>query len=272
MDDQAFHQVESTNRHILDIQDISELAVPWLSAKAKEALKVRAIAPHHTNEDGRYYRTLYLGNLTRKGNALIAVEHISSVLNELAEAGDLHSCLAPLSTMQMARMPLRAPYQAVFCFVLVPADRYEALMNKYPKCAMHEGTNAIELEDLSPELADGEFLAEVRFTHGHTLMLGFDSEKYVKQEIDRYLAFLPKGTVVREVNDTAVMDLCITKEVKFYNPLMQRIKYVEVDFVREFASFDEPTEINGQTHQIHQFVLIKEYRYLDKDKKNIHLL
>ncbi len=224
----------------MEVKELKELSDKYLTDKAKRDVSKVSRQLTAMEKDGQVYTALYLAVQVRNGNEDKGVRVISDVINELSKDGFIHSCLSPISSLALVRMPLVTQSSVVFSFVLVPGGENDRLMKKYKEVSVEEGELGKPIEDLSPKLEEGEFLAEVTVTQILGMVGGPGKVKeLIQQEIDQYLAILPKGTVVREVVDCAVTGLFIPAEVKFYNPIMSDIKQVNLDWVRHGAMIDE---------------------------------
>jgi hypothetical protein len=251
----------SVTTPVLQVEDLSEMAHRYLTAGARYDLSQKATQLIQIGEDGRVFKAVYFATRVRSGNQEKAVQALARVVNDLSQRGLIHSCLAPMSSLELARMPNSSPQSVVFCFVLVP-ESYEAYCSvRYKKFFIEEGSVGGALEDLSPVLEDGEFLAEVRVSHVMSMMRQFDPKSLLQREIDLYLAILPSGTVVREVVECAITDLSVPYEVRFFNPLLKRVKKVDLSYVRSAEVVNDKLE---------QFNVFLGIRYFDKDRREIY--
>lgn len=217
----------------LQVSNLVGLSSKYLTEEAKTALTKKANSTFVT-DNGIVYRAIYFAVITKTENEEKGVKPIAEVLNELAKDGLIYSCLAPISSIRLARMSLQAQTSAVFSFVLVPSSHYDDLKVKYKHIQVEEGGVGEPIEDLSVPSEDGEFFATVRVHAAYSLLARerLDSDQLVQKEIQQYLHLLPEGTQVREITNLAVCDLSIPYEVKFYHPIMKRIKSVELEYVR----------------------------------------
>ncbi len=247
---------------VLQVKDLTEISDKYLTSSAKYDLSQKAYNLSVKTDDGQFFRAVYFATRVRPENEERAVQEIAKVINDLSQRGLIHSCLAPISSLELARMTLQAPQKVVFCFVLIPDSYYEDIKIQYKKISIEEGGVGEALEDLSPRLGDGEFLAAIRVTTNYlTLESKPDTQKLLQDQIDQYLAILPKGTVVKEVTQCAVTDLSLPYEVKFYNPLMQKVKYVETEYIRDGAVID---------NEFKQFNVFTGVRYFDKERNELY--
>lgn len=252
----------STYGAALQVNDLSEIAKKYLSPNAQydQAQKATTLSVKH--DDGTYYTAIYFATRVRTGDEETAVQYLARVLNDLSQKGLVHSTLAPLSSLQLAIIS-EVPQSVVFSFVLVPHESHADIKAMYPKFSIEEGGCGEALYDLSTPKGEGEFTANIRISHtlGLSNHNGKTSQDYFQQELQEYLAVLPKGTRVRKITQLAVMDLSVQFEVKFYNALLQRVKRVELSHVREIARIGDSIE---------QFNLLVGIRYFDKDDKELY--
>lgn len=245
---------------VLKTEDQMAVADKYLTEGAKSDLAKKSTTLTVKKDDGTLYVCVYFGVRVRSSNTEHGVEKISKIINELSADGLIHSTLAPVLSIEFARMPLQAPTAAVLCYVLVPYEKQEEIKKRYSNASIEEGAAPPDAEDCKPVLADGEFLTEVRIS-SVAAMMGVGDQSPVsmlQDQVEQYLSLLPKGTVVKEIVPCAITDLSVPYEVKFYNPLMKRFKYVDLDYVRFAEVVDEKLE---------QFNLLLGVRYMDADKK-----
>ena len=247
----------------LTIQDRSDLGKKYMNAKALAAMEKRSKQLVKQFDDGRVYICMYLAKHVRDEESHVdqAAQEIANIVNELADQDLIESTLTPMSYIKLARMPLQVQSAGVFCFVLVPAEKLDELNKKYDKHACAEGEFGKTVPDLRHNLAPGEFLAVVRVSTFLAEQEHIDTKKLFDSQIEQYLKILPRGTVVNETTDCAVLDLSKSTEVKFYNPLLQRVARVDLDYVREVAVIGEKLE---------QFNLLMGVRYFDRDDKELY--
>jgi hypothetical protein len=243
------------------VEDLTTIANPYLTRSACYDLDNKALHQIIKYDDGRTYRCLYLAVRCKTGNEEKGVKAIAKVINDLSSRGLIHSCLAPISSVKLALTSFQ-PQSAVFCFVHVPESQLDLCKVLYKGIQVEEGGVSDEIEDLRPVLEDGEFLAEVRVSSIVSLLGSrFDTYVAVQDQIDLYLAVLPKGTQVKSVVKLAVNDFSIPYCVKFFNPLMKQIKKVSFDYVRCGEIIDE---------KFVQFNLYQGIRYFDADEKELY--
>lgn len=225
----------------LQIEDMSDLAKKYLNEKTQADMGCKAYSTISRDENGVLFKAVYFAVRTRTENVEKGVQVIAPILNELSADGLIHSCLAPLSSLKLARIPLVRDQSVVFSFVLVPAESEAEIREKYKGVYILEGGIGECIDDLKPILAEGEFLAEIRVYHNLTVAAKSPLE-LLQPEIDRYLAILPTGTVVRETIQCFSMDLSASFEVKFFNPLLKSVKKIELEGVRSYERVGEKIE------------------------------
>lgn len=244
---------------VLDVVDVYEKAKPYLSPASLEALSKKSISlvvQEAGEEPGttKSFQSIYLGVTLTDHFLELAIEALAADLNALSALGLIHSAVAPMQYVRLAKMPLSSSTIGLFSFVLVPSEKV-LLCKKLCAYFNEEGDMGKPLGSLEPKLHEGEFIAEVRTTlwdgNGTT-------EERVQRQIDQYLAVLPKGTEVLQVTKCAIVDLSMTYEVKFYNPLMNRYKQVVLDHRREVAIVNNHVE---------QFNLLTGVTYIEKEQK-----
>jgi hypothetical protein len=251
----------------IHVTDVSEMADKYLSDGAKEDLKRKSATLTVKYDDGQFFRSVYFSIQTRPEEVEKGVEIIANTINRLSQEGLIHSCLAPMSILKLARMPKQAPTVAVFCFVLVPHIQVDYIAETHKHVYTLEGGIGNHFGDIRPILSDGEFLAGIYVSYWNTAILGGDTTKHtdamLQEQIADYLSILPKGTVVKEIVPCAVMDLSYPFEVKFYNPLLKRVKSVDLNWVRQVSV--DPNDPN----KVIQFNLLLGINYYGEDGKNL---
>lgn len=237
-----------------------QLSQKYLSVDAQEAFKNNATSSVVSKENGSIFRCAYFSVVSRQGNEEEGVKILADIANDLAEQGLIHSVLAPISSLPLVRMPLQVDRSAVFMFLLIPHDKHQEVAEKYKNIYMLEGGVGKDVGDLNPILEDGEFLADIRATRSLMIKDEKIARERIQDQIDQYLAVLPRGTVVREVTECSIIDLTYPFEVKFYNPLFDKVKSVSLEYTRQFARVD---------NKIEQFNLLLEVRYFDADQNQL---
>jgi len=233
---------------VLQTTDMMEAAAEYLSAKTVEAMKVKAM-----NLTSETTTCLFLGATVAEKNLDLALQKVSRDLNKLANADLLSSCLAPLTSVKLAKMPGKQFTVAVVSYVHVPTERVNEAKNMV-ETEFDVGGVGATIGSLDIELGHGEFFAFVRTSVAAGLLNGGDP---VQEEIDRYLSILPKGTELVSRSQCAITDLSVTTEVIFKNPLLGNVKEVQLDYTRICC----PTEDN---QGLLQGVVVTGVRYLDK--------
>lgn len=244
----------------LQIQDLSSVARPYLSASTRYDMSKKSMQLTVV-ENNEVFRCIYLAARVVTGNEEKAVIEISKALNDLSSQGLIHSCLAPISSLRLA-LTTSVPQSVVFAYVLVPRDAVADCEAKYGHISIQEGEAGKALDDMKPQLQPGEFLATIRVSFRPAMLSNPpDYKELVHKAIQDYLRYLPENTRVRQVTELAVTDLSYPFEVKFFNPIMQNIKRVELEYIRQVAKFDD--------NYVHQFNLLTGIRYFDSDDRDI---
>lgn len=216
----------------LKVDDLSEIANKYLSESAKLDIANSVKQLIVTDDEGKTYQSIYFSAVVKTGNEEKGVAAIAKVINDLSQHGLIHSCLAPMSSLQLA-VTSSVPKSVVFCFPHVPSNCVKDCEARYKELFTLEGGVGPEVEDTSVPLAEGEFLAEIRVTHSLALLKQAGStQERIKREINKYLKFLPEGTEVVQVTEIAISDLSYPVEVKFKHPEMHDVSKVELDYVR----------------------------------------
>ena len=256
---------EVTKGATLKVVDQMHSAKKYLSDKAMKDMARKSTNAFVLNKDsGLSYRTIFFALTVRNESVELAVEKLSKAINELSEDGLIHSTLAPISSLELAKMPMKAQASVVFVYPLVPNDKFEEIKKKYADIAAHESSTGNVLGNLNLDLKDGEFMAEINISPLPIAAMmnieGKNTEEILQNQIEQFLALLPKGTVVREVNPCAIISIAYPFEVKFYNPLMKDVKSVSTEYVRSRAVVDG---------QFEQFNLLTAINYFDADQKQL---
>ncbi|NJO48183.1 MAG: hypothetical protein HC840_00545 [Leptolyngbyaceae cyanobacterium RM2_2_4] len=258
---EASNQTPPTQGTVSQVNDLSELAAKYLTPSAKYDQAQKATTLTVKYDDGRFYTAIYFATRVATGDEERAVEYLARILNDLSQKGLVHSTLAPISSLELARTSSVAQ-SVVFSFVLIPQECHRDVKAMYPKFSIEEGGAAEELYDLSVPLDQGEFLANIRISHVATLHGStHNPQEMFQNELQQYLAVLPKGTRVRKITQLAITDLSVPFEVKFYNPILQRVKRVELSHVRACAVIGDHLE---------QFNLLTGVRYFDAEDKELY--
>ncbi len=215
------------------IEELTDLSDKYLSDKAKQDLSNKARQLTVKMDNGDTFLCTFFGVRVRTGNEEKGAKAISKAINAMAKDGIIHSCLAPISSLKLARLPMLAQSSVILCYVLVPEDKLDDVNGRYAELIVAEGELPDRFEDLSPQLEDGEFLAQVNISPSLLSML--KPKDYLQEEIDLYLSVLPSDTVVKEIVNCAITDLSVPYEVRFYNPLLKKVKQVQSQRVRACA-------------------------------------
>jgi len=257
LDDLCRSAAEASKPAYMQVEDLSNIANKYLSASARHDLSQKATSLTVKCDDGRFHAAIYLATRVVKGDEETAVKYLAQVLNNLSGRGLIHSTLAPISSLQLA-LSSSVLQSVVFSFVLIPQEFHKEVQNLYPEFVMQEGDSGRELYDLSPILSPGEFLTTIRVSHAINLLRSEakDGRAYFQEQLEEYLAVLPKGTRVRKVTQLAITGLSLDFEVKFYNELLQDVKEVELEYRRAGAM------VNNEFKQFNVLVGVK---YIDKD-------
>lgn len=242
----------------LQVEDLSHIANKHLSASARYDLSKKALQMT-VQDNGRVYSPIYLATRVISGDEETAVKYLARVLNDLSRRGLIHSTLAPVSSLELA-LSSSVRQSAVFAFVHVPQDRHSEVQKMYPEFVMQEGDIGRELYDLSPILASGEFLTTISVGHC-PIYEPKNIREIFQQELEQYLAVLPKGTRVRKVTQLAVTNLSVQFEVKFYNELLQDTKKVEIQYQRAISKVGEGLK---------QFNVLTGVKYFDANGSELY--
>lgn len=247
----------------IQVNEENDLSSLYLSEGAQNVMKNKAFNQTVVKNDGTTFTAMYFAKRVRKDNKESAVKELALIMNELVQDGLVDSMLAPISSLELALQSFEVPSIAVFFFPLVPADEYDRLFNKYRNIAIVEGQMPDSADDLRQQMSDGEFLAQIRISPMHEyLNKNYDTYRALSDQIDTFLAVLPKGTQLVYVKETAINDLSLPYEVKFYNPLMKSVKYVELDHTRVAERIGDD--------KVEQFNLLTKVKYLDFDRKELY--
>lgn len=261
------HKVEHKGS-ALRVNDHMELAGNYLTDNAKKALSVkgRSLIEQYNKQIGEpaqdgvthYVRAIavcqYFTCVVRKDKVEEGVKAISESINQLAEMGAIHSCLAQVSSVDLAQLMFQHPTTAVICYVHIKSEFADVAKNV--RYNTPEGGIGEALHSLDIELPPGEFFAECRLSHQLAMMHPPKSnESRVFDIVRDYLKYLPEGTEFLGYRQTAIMDLSMPYELKFRNPLLQRVKRVELDYVRDVA-------FQKEGESLKQFNLVTGIRYM----------
>lgn len=246
----------------LKVADNMEIAKKYLSPEALKATEKVNKTMFVTDENGKTYRSISFCVRTRTDRVEEGIKEMCQVVNRLVEQNVAHSFLAlPGSSLELVRHPGEAWSAAIFCFVHVPSDMVDTI-KKIEKYCVEEGAVGENLHSLDLDLKSGEFWG----THYVSGYDGYGLEKFevsasLNKAINSYLKILPEGTQFLGANQCAISDLTIPYELKFFNPLLKKVKKVELDHVRAVEQVDE--------NRLHQFNIFTGIRYYGHDGKRI---
>lgn len=253
---EELEEKRKNNPPALLVEDLSNMAHPYLTASARHDLAQKAYQLTVV-QDGRVFTSIYLATRVIKGDEERAVQYLAKVINDLSQRGLIHSTLASISSLDLAISSLTLQ-SVVFCFVLIPSESHKDVQNMYPEFVMQEGDVGRELYDLSPILSPGEFTTTIRISHVMNVLqkTAKDIREQFQDELNQYIALLPKGTRVRKVVQLAISGLSVDFEVKFYNELLPNVKKVQIEYRRACTPVGE---------SIKQFAVLTGITYSDKD-------
>jgi hypothetical protein len=259
----------------LKVDDHMELAGKYLTDKAKKALSKKGanlveqyneqvgeeVQISNTKNESTYIRKAavchFFACQVRKDKVEEGVKAIAETVNELAEAGAIHSCLSPISALDLAVMMFKHPTAAVLCYVHIKPEFVE--MARSMRLHTLEGGIGPELHSLDIDLEPGEFLADCYLTHQLAMMSPQKSnEAKIYDRVNEYLKYLPAGTEFVGYRSCGIIDLSSPYELKFRNKLLPRVKRVSLDYVREVCP---------EGNKLHQFNLFLGIRYSGLDWK-----
>jgi hypothetical protein len=238
----------------LEIKDLTEVARPFLSHASTMAMS-RKSDRILVLEGSKTYEAIYIVRRFKASSESKAAQAVAEEVNKLASAGLIHSVLAPISSIKLARRPGEEDSIAVFCYPLVPQDR----MAEVNSLVQHVPMERFGLpdEDLSLDLPEGDFYAVVNLSPTRiALSAGEQSEDVLEEEIQRYLSVLPRGTTVVAKRACSVVSLAIPYEVIFRNPLMKDFRKVELTDSRQSVKVDGKIEV---------FDLLTKVTYVRRD-------
>lgn len=244
----------------LEVQDLSELSSQYLTPSAKIDMSNKALNQVVRTEDGQVFVSLYLSVTVIEGLEEDGVKEIAKILNDLSQRGEIHSALSPISSVRLAMMN-SVPKSAVFAFPLVPATKVKEISERYAPFVTKEGEVGPPLHYMHVPLAKGEFLTSITVSP-FVLKTDKTVSDLLQEELNQYLKVLPKGTQVRKITPLAIVSLAKTFEVKFYNPLLEKVKRVELGYVRETALLNP--------NKIEMFNLLVGVNYFDENDENLY--
>lgn len=241
----------------LRVNNLADMAAPYLTDEAKAALAKtsKQIIEVIDLEKELVTECLYLSVQVRSDKLEEGVKVIAEQVNLLAAGKYIHSALAPVSAVELAKKQGEYPTSAVFAFVHVPAEQ-ASLAKSLCTTAHIEGQVGEPLHSLKIDLPPGEFFAFERVT----VMANLSADP-VKELVDRYLSILPKGSELVSANRCAIIDLSLPVELRFRCPVMDNVKEVRLDHVRTTGTN------SGELKQGNVIVGIK---YIGADGKDIY--
>lgn len=242
----------------LQVEELKDLQERYFSDAAKTAIQKRAMN-QFVVEDGKTFICAYFGSRVAVDNVELGAQKVSSKINDLAADNKIHSALSGLIKLDLVDQAFHRSQCLVLCYVLVDETTYRKLEEEK---ALLDPASVPEIEGGSLiNLQEGEFQAEIRISHVQSMLQrNFDPNR-LETEIKHFLKFLPEGTSVVSTRELPITDLSVRHEVTFSNPLLQRVRTVELETVREIARF------NGE---IKEFNLVTGIRYFDKDGKRLY--
>jgi hypothetical protein len=243
----------------LHIKDELDLAASFLTPEALATQKKSAMTQVVVEGDTVYMCTYFAKHVPdTEADKLNTCKQLAKVINELTNNNLIHSTLAPISSMKLAETdPFQKPAIVVFTFVLVPSHKLEDIREQYTSEMVKEGEIPNKEGNFEIETKEGEFFASIR-------VYGKDEEQVsslVESEIETYLQILPKGTQVVSKRTLAPLSLYLETEVKFFNPLLSKVKYITLNYIRDCI------EISGE---IQVFNILQSITYLDKNKNPLY--
>jgi hypothetical protein len=241
----------------LQVTDLSSVVENVLSEQAKNAMsrKATSLAVFDTTSGNIIAECIYLCVRVQTAKIEAAARMIAGQLNLLAAKDQIHSTLAPISSIDLVREFGKVPTSAVLAYVLVPVEEKEQIEKSLKYIVSLEKFHAIELLDIT--LADGEFLADIRVSVVFGQQVGKETvDMCVKEQVDRYLAVLPVGTELVRLTQCGITDLSIPFEAIFRNPLLKNVKQVELEYGRASAIVDE---------KMVDFNVVTGMKYIDTD-------
>lgn len=247
----------------LKVTDQTQIARNFLSAKALAAMAVkRATTLIEVDDNKNVYQCVFFAVRTKTSKIEAGVREMAEIANDLAEKGLIHSILAPIGSIDLVRSPGEVPTSAVFFYPLVPIEKVGEV--KFSSAySISEGDTGQALESFQEELPAGEFFAVERISHMMSMIYGekrFDISGTILNIVNDYLKILPPGTKFLGANQCAITDLSLPYELKFFNPLLARVKRVDLDYIRCAEVVNDKLE---------QFNLFTGIRYYGADGKRL---
>lgn len=243
------------------VTDQMESAKKYLSQLATTALSKTSKTLIAEEQGQAVARCTFFGAAVANGNLEAAIKKMAEIANELADKGLIHSVLAPISSLQLAHMAGQVETSAVFFYPLVPLDKVPEV--EKIEFSLKEGENPKILGSVEIELPQGEFYATIKLAHHLTRVVksSIEVSGELHEAVNEFLKVLPPGTVFLGSSPRAIVDLSIPYEARFYNPLLQKVKRVELQHFREIAIFGD---------EIKQFNILAGIRYFDADNEPLY--
>jgi hypothetical protein len=251
-----------TKGSALQIDDHTENASKYLTDKAKAALSKIEKNLLVTKDGEVTGRAVFFSVVVANNNVDLGLQELSKVANDLAEKGWILSSLATMSSIKLAIMPGELPKSAVFFFPHIILDKAEEAEKL--DFSIKEGEMGKTLGSTNLILPEGEFWAEARILHNYmdTSNPGhYDIDGRLFALVQEYLNVLPPGTKFLGANRTAIYDLSIPYELRFSNPLLSRVRNVELEYRREAA-------INGD--KVIEGNVLTGIKYFDATGKQLY--
>lgn len=247
----------------LKVQDLSELANKYLTIQALNNMSVRSKQTREVIDLDTQKVTdlIYLGVEVRSDRIEEGAKIIAEQLNLLAAGGYIHSCLAPLSSLELAKRPGRHFTSIVFAYVHCAEENLELAKSLCQNSCEMTDTEPKEAHSMKIDLPDGEFFAFERVTIAGNMIEGFDGKKMIDTLIEMYMAILPKGTELVSSDACAIDSLCVPYELRFRSPVLDKVKEVKLDYVRA-------TGMNSG--KLEQGAVLLGIQYLDKNGKDLY--
>lgn len=237
----------------LQVTDRTDQVSELLSEASKKALSIKSMYQTQVSCAGEGFQCIYLSAIVKTSEMDLGLRAIVADLNTLSERGLIHSTLAPVSSIDLARQPLQDDTSAVFAFVLVPVDLLDEA-NKITKYNTLEGAIGKQIGSLEMDLPEGDFLASIRISPYRAITEN-NLENILKDTIQEYRNVLPNGTEVVSVTKCAIVDLSISYVIMFRNPLMKDFKEVRLHHERHAVRIGD---------RIEQFSLLSSVEYIKR--------
>lgn len=106
---------------VLHVTEHTTLAAKYLTPEAVAAMSgPKATRLMLVTKDGLVAKCLYFSCIVETERIEAGVEAMAKIANDMAAKGQIHSVLAPISSIELSIEGLKLPH-AVFLFILVPA-------------------------------------------------------------------------------------------------------------------------------------------------------